>query len=70
LNISKYADSFDYERQNKLNDALYKFGWKMLGWSYTIKKRQNTSITLHKTANHHHHLHVQDYEPDFKEIKQ
>jgi hypothetical protein len=33
-------------------------------------QKQNTSITLHKTANHHHHLHVQDYEPDFKEIKQ
>jgi hypothetical protein len=72
LNISKYADSLDYERQNKWNDALYKFGWKkMLGWSYTIKKKTKYLHHItHKTANHHHHLHVQDYEPDFKEIKQ
>jgi hypothetical protein len=52
------------------NDALYKFGWKKNGWSYTIKKKRHLHHITHKTANHHHHLHVQDYEPDFKEIKQ
>lgn len=72
LNISKAPDSLDYSRQNKWNDALYKFGWKeMLGWTYTIdKKTKKLHHIDHKTTNHHHHLHVQTYEPDFKEIKQ
>ena len=72
LNISKAADSLDYSRQNKWNDALYKFGWKeMLGWTYTIKRKTEKLHHIdHKTANHYHHLHVQKYEPDFKEIKQ
>jgi hypothetical protein len=72
LNISKAPDSLDYSRQNKWNDALYKFGWKkMLGWTYTLKKTtKHLHHITHKTTNHHHHLHVQNYEPDFKEIKQ
>jgi hypothetical protein len=72
LNISKAPDSLDYTRQNNWNDALYKFGWKeMLGWTYTIKKNtKKLHHIAHKTSNHHHHLHVQNYEPDFKEIKQ
>ena len=72
LNISKSPDSLDYSRQNKWNDALHKFGWKkFLGWTYTIKKTtKKLHHVSHKTANHHHHLHVQNYEPDFKEIKQ
>ncbi|MDG2432705.1 hypothetical protein [Flavobacterium sp.] len=72
LNISKSADLLDYSRQNKWNDALYKFGWKkMLGWTYTIKRKTNKLHHIdHKTTNHYHHLHVQKYEPDFKEIKQ
>ena len=72
LNINKAPDSLDYSRQNKWNDALYKFGWKeMLGWTYTIeKKTKKLHYVDHKTTNHHHHLHVQKYEPDYKEIKQ
>jgi hypothetical protein len=72
LNISKSPDSLDYRRQNKWNDALYKFGWKkMLGWTYTIKKKTKCLNHIpHKTTNHHHHLHVQNYKPQFKVIKQ
>ncbi|WP_159086084.1 hypothetical protein [Flavobacterium faecale] len=71
LNINKAADSLDYRRQNKWNDALYKFGWKkMLGWTVTVnKKTKFLHHITHKTTNHHHHLHVQNYEPHFKEIK-
>ncbi|NRS88194.1 hypothetical protein HNQ02_001108 [Flavobacterium sp. 7E] len=71
LNISKSPDALDVRRQNKWIDALYKFGWKqMLGWSYTIdKKTEYLHHITHKTKNHHHHLHVQSYEPQFKEIK-
>lgn len=72
LNIIKSPDSLDYARQNKWNDALFKFGWKsMLGWSY--KKRGKTKYLNHiphNSANHYHHLHVQDFEPNFKEIKE
>ncbi|WP_418262705.1 hypothetical protein [Flavobacterium faecale] len=72
LNISRAPDSLDYARQNKWNDALYKFGWKkMLGWTYTVKKKTKYLHHIsHKTRNHHHHLHVQKYEPHFKEIKE
>lgn len=71
LNISKSPAALDVTRQNKWIDALYKFGWKqMLGWSYTIdKKTEYLHHITHKTKNHHHHLHVQSYEPQFKEIK-
>ncbi|TDD96950.1 hypothetical protein [Flavobacterium cellulosilyticum] len=72
LNIIKTPDSLDYERQNKWNDALYKFGWKsMLGWSYKIKgKTHYLNHITHKTKDHYHHLHVQGFEPLFKEIKE
>ncbi|WP_366184071.1 hypothetical protein [Flavobacterium ovatum] len=72
LNISSSPDSLDYPRQNKWNDALYKFGWKnMLGWTYTVRKKTKYLHHItHKTTNHHHHLHVQNYEPQFKEIKE
>jgi hypothetical protein len=59
--------------QGKINGMmLYINLMEKLGWTYTIKKKklQNYINVSHKTANHHHHLHVQDYEPDFKEIKQ
>jgi len=72
LNIIRAPDSLDYVRQNKWNDALYKFGWKnMLGWSYKVKrKKQYLNHISHNTSNHYHHLHVQRYEPEFKEIKE
>jgi len=72
LNVIKSPDSLDFVRQNKWNDALYKFGWKsMLGWTY--KKKRKTKYLHHiphNTANHYHHLHVQHFEPNFKEIKE
>ena len=35
LDIRANPDMFDDVRQNKWNDALFRFGWKsMLGWSY------------------------------------
>ena len=72
LNLIKSQDSLDYVRQNKWNDALFKFGWKsMLGWSYQSKgKIKYLNHIDHKTRNHHHHLHVQHFEPLFKEIKE
>ena len=72
LDISANPDMLDVLRQNKWNDALHKFGWKsMLGWSY---KRDGKTNYLHhlpkNTTNHHHHLHLQGYSPNYKEIKQ
>ncbi len=52
----------DETRQNTFNDALYKFGWKdMLSWKYN-KKLLNHSKHF---KGHHHHLHVQNYKPNF-----
>jgi hypothetical protein len=70
LNISKNSDSLDYVRQNKWNDALYKFGWKkMLGWTYQIEKKTRYLHQItHKTKNHYHHLHIQNYNPNYTEI--
>ncbi|WPR73020.1 hypothetical protein SLW70_07845 [Flavobacterium sp. NG2] len=72
LNIIKSPDSLDYKRQNKWNDALYKFGWKsMLGWTYLSKgKKKYLNHIPHNTKNHYHHLHIQHYEPLYKEIKE
>ncbi|MFC5046166.1 hypothetical protein ACFSTE_04640 [Aquimarina hainanensis] len=51
----------DEVRQNKFNDALYKFGWKdMLSWKYNNKLLKHCK----HYKNHHHHLHVQDYKPN------
>lgn len=70
LNILTEPESLDYVRQNKWNNALHKFGWKsFLGWSYTSEeKKQYLNHISTNTANHFHHLHVQGYEPNFKEI--
>ena len=71
LDISANPDMLDDVRQNKWNDALYKFGWKsMLGWTYKRNGKVNYLNHLPKnTKNHHHHLHLQGYKPSFKEIK-
>ncbi|MCG9791010.1 hypothetical protein [Flavobacterium algicola] len=72
LNLIKEPQALDFDRQNKWNDALYKFGWKgMLGWTVTIDNETKylNNIT-HKTSNHYHHLHVQEYEPEINEIQQ
>ena len=72
LDISANPDMLDDVRQNKWNDALYKFGWKsMLGWTYTRDGKINYLHHLPKnTDNHHHHLHLQGYSPNYKEIKE
>lgn len=71
LDINANPDMLDDIRQNKWNDALYKFGWKsMLGWTYKRNGKINYLNHLPKnTENHHHHLHLQGYKPNFKEIK-
>ena len=71
LDISKNPKLLDFERQNKWNDALYKFGWKsMLGWTYTLNgKTYKLNHIPKNTDNHHHHLHLQGYRPNFNEIK-
>lgn len=72
LDISANPDMLDDVRQNKWNDALYRFGWKsMLGWSYKRNGKINYLHHLPKnTKNHHHHLHLQGYSPNFKEIRE
>ena len=70
LNIIKSPDSLDYARQNKWNDALYKFGWKkMLGWTYKVKGiTKKLSHISHNTKDHYHHLHLQQYKPNYDEV--
>ncbi|GAB0156699.1 hypothetical protein CHRYSEOSP005_19660 [Chryseobacterium sp. Alg-005] len=72
LDISANPDKLDDVRQNKWNDALYRFGWKsMLGWSYKRNGKVHYLNHLPKnTKNHHHHLHLQGYKPNYKEIKE
>jgi hypothetical protein len=72
LHINTNPDMLDAKRQNQWNDALYKFGWKsMLGWSY---KRDGKTMYLNhvpkNTKDHHHHLHVQGYSPNFEVINE
>ncbi|ABQ05635.1 glycoside hydrolase family 19 protein [Flavobacterium johnsoniae] len=56
----------DEKRQNEFNDALFKYGWKnMLSWKYN-KKLLHHSIHY---EDHHHHLHIQSFEPNLKKIK-
>lgn len=63
----------DEERQNKFNDALYKFGWKsMLSQYYGktgSKKLLNHCSDDYKKKAHNDHLHLQGYKPVIKEIK-
>lgn len=70
LDIRANPDMLDDVRQNKWNDALFRFGWKsMLGWSY--KRNGKVYYPNHITKNskdHHHHLHLQGYNPNFEEI--
>ena len=71
LHIDKEPELLDVERQNLWNNALYKFGWKsMLGWSYKKNGKKNYLNHITKdTKNHNHHLHVQGYSINIKEIK-
>lgn len=61
----------DEDRQNKFNDALYKFGWKsMLSQSYGEKdaKKLLNHCTNDSNNNHNDHLHIQGFRPTLKEI--
>lgn len=61
----------DESRQNKFNNALYKFGWKsMLSQSYGSKKERLLNHCINdKYNNHNDHLHIQGFNPILKEIK-
>lgn len=63
----------DVVRQNKFNDALYKFGWKsMLSQYYGEtgkKKLLNHCSDDYKKKAHNDHLHLQSYKPTIKEVK-
>jgi hypothetical protein len=53
-------EKLDETRQNKFNEALFKFGWidGFWSWEYDGRKRLNHSTPL---VNHHHHLHLKYY---------
>jgi len=62
------SNNLDIDRQNTLNDALYKFGWKDM-----ISERFNGGNLLNHTSSaserginsdHSNHLHMQGYSPD------
>ncbi|MBC9914173.1 DUF4280 domain-containing protein [Chitinophaga varians] len=62
--------AMDTDRQNKFNDALYKFGWKsMLSQTYNTNKILN-HCSPDPDEHHNDHLHVQGYSPNYKEIKE
>ncbi|MDO6760669.1 hypothetical protein Q4566_10700 [Tamlana sp. 2_MG-2023] len=70
---------FDYDRQVKFNNALYKFGWGVNGENYSENFSHNGESTLlphtkhmkKTTGNakyrHHHHIHLKGF--DFSRIK-
>lgn len=54
----------DEARQNSFNDALYKYGWHDLrAWRYTINGENKLLNHSQHLSNHHHHLHLQGYNP-------
>lgn len=59
----------DEERQNKFNDALYKFGWKSMLSQYYNENNILNHCTNDNKKNHNDHLHVQGYKPDYQKIK-
>ncbi|MGN7819448.1 DUF4280 domain-containing protein [Chitinophaga sp. 22536] len=62
--------ALDTDRQTKFNDALYKFGWKsMLSQTYNEDKILN-HCSPDPDGHHNDHLHVQEYSPNYKEVKE
>jgi len=60
---------FDMPRQNELNDALHKFGWKnMLSERFTPAGGKEEGLLNHtghySKSRHHNHLHLQGYAPN------
>jgi RHS repeat-associated protein len=63
------SKNLDIERQNKFNDALYKFGWKnMLSETFNpFGKKENMLLnrtTHYNKSRHHNHLHLQGFKPN------
>lgn len=64
-------EGLDVDRQNKFNDALFKFGWKSMLSQYYGE--ENNKLLNHcsndSDNNHNDHLHIQGFKPTIKEIK-
>lgn len=64
LHINTSPELMDEARQNSFNDALYKYGWHDLrAWRYTINGENKLLNHSQHLSNHHHHLHLQGYNP-------
>ena len=69
LNTKEISDNFDYDRQIKFNNALYKFGFakygglKLLSEEFKVRGQQNLlpycQHYAHGETRHYHHLHLQ-----------
>jgi len=62
-------EKFDMERQNKFNDALFKFGWKNLLSEKFVPYGEKKNVLLNHThhynkSRHNNHLHSQGYNPN------
>lgn len=64
LHINTNPELLDEARQNSFNDALHKYGWRDLrAWRYTINGQSRLLNHTQHLAYHHHHLHLQGYNP-------
>ncbi|TWP24649.1 hypothetical protein ETU10_01440 [Apibacter muscae] len=73
LYINTNPNQLDIERQEKLIDALVKFGYKtFLSYSITINNKPFMLKNSSHYADHHHHLHLnkQGYNSNYIEIKE
>lgn len=60
------ARNFDIKRQNTMNEALYKFGWKDPITTQFTPYNSSAPVLLNKSRslpNHSDHLHLQGYKP-------
>lgn len=60
--------SVDKDRQNQLNDALYKYGWKSMLSQYFNGTELFNHCVNDKDKNHNDHLHIQKFTPNLKII--
>ncbi|SFW70352.1 LysM domain-containing protein [Sinomicrobium oceani] len=69
LYIDSSAEDLDEDRQNDFNDALYKYGYTdLLSFKYNIDSEERLLNHSRHYANHHHHLHIQGFNPTTKNI--
>lgn len=62
-------DLLDEERQAAFNRALQRFGWKsLLSYRYRLDGQTKLLPLTKHFENHHHHLHVQGYNPHMVQI--